>query len=70
MLNGPSYPYLVKYFWVISEVFDELATSMEENHTVLKDKSLKGKSRKEMSLKEFEEVEITSAVMGVDVTFT
>lgn len=70
MLKCPTYPYLVKDFWVRVEVSDELATSMEENQMVLKDKSLKGKSRKEMGLKEFEEVEIKSVVMGVDVTIT
>lgn len=35
-----------------------------------KDSSLKGKSRKEVGLKKFEEVEIRYVVMGVDVIIT
>ncbi|CAL5214788.1 unnamed protein product [Lathyrus oleraceus] len=70
MLNGPTYPHLVRDFWVRAEVFDELSDSMEENQIVLKDKSLKGKSRKEMGLNDFEEVDIMLVVMGVEVTIT
>lgn len=70
MLNEPTYPHLVRYFWARAEVFDELSDSMEENQIVLKDKSLKGKSRKEMGLNDFEEVTIMLVVMGVEVTIT
>lgn len=70
MLNEPTYPHLARDFWVKSEVYDEVVASMEENQKASGDNSLKGKSRKEMGLKEFEEVEIRSDVMGVDVTVT
>lgn len=53
--------------WVRAEVFDELAASMEESQMILKDKSLKGENRKEMSMKELEEMKIRSVVMRVDV---
>lgn len=70
MFNGLTYPHMVKDFQVRAKVYDELVVSMEENHKVLKDNSLTGKSKKEMGLKKFEEVDIRSAVMGVDVTIT
>lgn len=35
-----------------------------------KDGSLKGKTRKEVGLKKFEEVEIRSAIMAIDVVIT
>lgn len=37
---------------------------------MLKDKSLKGKRRKEMDLKEFDEVDSRSTVMLVEATIT
>ncbi|CAL5204105.1 unnamed protein product [Lathyrus oleraceus] len=70
MLNGPTYPYMVKDFWVRAEVYDQLDTSIEENKKVAEDNSLRGDSRKEMGLKEFDKVEIRSIVMGFDVTIT
>lgn len=58
MLNGPTYPHLVRDLWVRAEVYNELTSYMEQNMKVKNDKSLKGKSINEMGLKEFEEVEI------------
>jgi len=53
MLNGPTYEYLVKYFWVRAEVYDKFAAEQEEEEMVLIDPSLKGKMRAEMGLQEF-----------------
>lgn len=70
MLNGLTYPHLVKDLWVWADVFDELAACEELKLLLEKDSSLKGKSRKEVGLKKFELVEIIYAVMGVNVIFT
>ena len=67
MLNGPTYPYLVKYFWVREEVFDESVAHEELRLIVNRDNSLKGKTRKKAVLKEFEEIEIRLTKMRVDV---
>ncbi|MCI14912.1 cullin-like protein, partial [Trifolium medium] len=53
MLNGPIYANMVKEFWMKSYVFDAVSARMEEEQLVLKDTSLKGKSREEMGLKVF-----------------
>lgn len=70
MINGPTYPHLVKHLWVREEVFYELVACEELRLLVERESSLKGKSRKEVGLKKFEEVEIRSVVMGVDVIIT
>lgn len=70
MLNGPTYPHLVKDFWVRAEAYDEFIIFVEENQKVVEDNSLRGKNRKEMGLKEFKEMEIRFVVMGVSVTIT
>lgn len=70
MLNGPTYPYLVRDLQVTGEVYDELSASMEQSLMVRNENSLKGKSIVEMGLKKFEEVEIMSVVIGVDVIIT
>lgn len=70
MLNGPTYPHLVKDFWARVEVFDELATCEELKLLVEMDNSLKEKTRKEVDLEKFEEFEIRYVVMGVDVIIT
>lgn len=44
MLNGPTYPYLVRGFWVWEEVFDENTAFEELRILVEKDNSFKGKS--------------------------
>jgi len=53
MLNGPTYENLVKYFWVSEEIYDKDAAKLEGHEKVLKDPSLKGKTRAEMGLQEF-----------------
>ncbi|MCH84757.1 hypothetical protein A2U01_0005593 [Trifolium medium] len=70
MLNGPIFTNLVKEFWMKSKVYDDLAARIEEEHIVLKDPSLNGKTRKEMGLKEYNGTEIRSNVAGLDVTIT
>ena len=70
MLDGPSYENLVKYFWVRAEIYDKHATKAEEDHMVLLNPELKGKSRTEMGLKKFKRTEIRSNVMGIPITIT
>lgn len=70
MLNGPTYPHLVKDFWVRAKVFDELAACEELKLLVENISSLKAKSIKEVGLKKFEEVEIVPVLMGIDVIIT
>lgn len=59
MLNGLTYPYLVKYFWVRAEVYDKGSTALEESKKIA-----------EMGLDEFNEVEIKSVVIEIDVNIT
>lgn len=70
ILNGPTYPLLVKEFWVSIEVYDEFAALAEERNVVLNDKSLKGKSRVETCLKEFKCTKIRYTVIGIDIAIT
>jgi len=70
MLNGPTYVTLVKDFWVRAEVYDVDAAKDEELQAVIKDPSLRGKTRKEMGLESFRQTEIRSAVMGIPITIT
>jgi len=70
MLNGPTYVTLVKDFWVRAEVYDVDAAKDEELRAVIKDPSLRGKTRKEMGLESFRQTEIRSAVMGIPITIT
>jgi len=70
MLNGPTYVKLVKDFWVRAEVYDLEAAKDEELQAVIRDPSLKGKTRREMGLESFRQIEIRSAVMGVPITIT
>jgi len=65
MLNGPTYESLVKHFWVRASVYDKKAAKLEEDHKVLIDPSLEGKSRQEMGLEPFVDTEIRSSIMGV-----
>ena len=51
-------------------MFHELAACDELRLLVKKDSSLKGKTRKEVGLKKFEEVDIRSTIMGIDVVIT
>jgi len=70
MLSGPTYVKLVKDFWIRAEVYDVDAAKDEELQAVIKDPSLRGKTRKEMGLESFRQTEIRSAVMGIPTTIT
>ncbi|CAL5213821.1 unnamed protein product [Lathyrus oleraceus] len=70
MMNGPTFPYMVKDFWVRAEVYDESSATLEENQKIVEKEELGGKTRAEMGLEDFKEVEITLVVMGVNVTIT
>jgi len=70
MLNGPTFVTLVKDFWVRAEVYDVDAAKDEELKAVIKDPSLKGKTRQEMGLESFRQTEIRSSVMGIPITVT
>jgi hypothetical protein len=70
MFNGPTYENLVKDFWLRAEVYDCEAAKLEEEQVVERDPSLKGKTREEMGLEPFGDMEIRSAVMGIPVTIT
>jgi len=70
MLDGPTYKNLVKHFWVRAEIYDKYAAKAEEDHMVLLNPDLKGKSRAKMGLKEFTRTEIRSSIMGIQVTIT
>jgi len=68
MLDGPSYENLVQYFWVRVEIYDKHAAKAKEDHMVLLNPELKGKSRAEMGLKKFKRTKIRSNVMGILIT--
>jgi len=68
MLNGPTYVTLVKDFWVTAEVFNVDAAKDEELKAVIRDLSLRGKTRKEMGLESFRQTEIRSSMMGIPIT--
>jgi len=70
MLNGPTYVTLVKDFWVRAEVYDMDAAKDEELKAVIKDPSLRGKTRKQMGLESFRQTEIRSTVMGIPIKIT
>ena len=70
MLNGPTHVTLVKDFWVRAEVYDVEAAKEEEIKAVIRDPSLKGKTRQEMGLDSFKQTEIRSSVMGIPITIT
>ena len=64
------YENLVKYLWVRAEIYDKHAAKAEEDHMVLLNPELKGKSSAEMGLKKFKRTEIHSNVMGIPITIT
>jgi len=68
MLNGPTYVTLVKDFWVRAEVYNVDAAKEEELKAMIKDPSLRGKTRQEMGLESFKQTEIRSSVMGIPIT--
>jgi len=45
ILRGPTYVNLIKYSWVIAEIYDRYTVEMEEHEKVLIDPSLEGKTR-------------------------
>jgi len=53
MLNGPTYVTLVNDFLVRAEVYDMEAAKEEEIKAVIRDPSLKGKTRQKMGLDSF-----------------
>jgi len=70
MLNGPTYVTLVKDFWARAEVFDIESVLAEEDEAMIRNPSLRGKTRQEMGLKFFRQTEIRSTVMGIPITIT
>jgi len=70
MLNGPTYVTLVKDFWARAEVYDLEAALAEEDDTVIRNPTLRGKIREEMGLKSFKQTEIRSSVMGIPIIIT
>jgi len=70
MLNGPTYSKLVKDFWIKAEVYDLDAAKDEEDEAVIRDPSLKGKTRQEMGLESFRQTKIRSTVIAIPVTIT
>jgi len=70
MLNGPTYVTLVKDFWARAEVYDLEAALTEEDDIVIRNPTLRGKTREEMGLKSFKQTEIRSYVMGIPITIT
>ena len=60
----------LKYFWVRAEVYDEEAAKLEEIQKIAENPRLKGKTRVQMGLEEFKEIEVRSAMMGIRVTIT
>jgi len=70
MLNGPTYVNLVKEFWIRAEVFDVESAKAQESQAISRNPNLKGKSRKEMGLEPFHDLEIKSAVMDIPVSIT
>jgi len=70
MLNGPTYVTLVKDFWARAEVYDVEAALDEEDKAMIRNPSLRGKTRQEMGLESFRQTEIRSTVMGIPITIT
>jgi len=70
MLNGPTYVTLVKDFWARAEVYDVEAALAEEDEAMIRNPSLRGKTRQEMGMDSFRQTEIRSTVMGIPITIT
>jgi len=58
MLNEPTYVTLVKDFWARAEIYDLEAALTEEDDTVIRNPTLRGKTREDMGLKSFTQTEI------------
>ncbi|MCI38714.1 hypothetical protein A2U01_0059943, partial [Trifolium medium] len=60
-----------KDFWPRCEIYDKLEADKEYNVRVAEDVvNNKGKSREQLGLKEFKEIEIRSSVSGAEITMT
>ncbi|MCI15418.1 cullin-like protein, partial [Trifolium medium] len=70
MPNGPIYTNMVKEFWMKAYVYDKIAARTEEEQLILKDPSLKGKSRAEMGLNTFNGTVIKSVLAGLEITIS
>jgi len=70
MLNGPTYVTLVKDFWIRAEVYDVEAALDEEDKAMIRNPSLRGKTRQEIGMELFIQTEIRSTVMGIPITIT
>ncbi|KAK2436351.1 hypothetical protein QL285_021350 [Trifolium repens] len=70
MLNGFVYYDIVKYFWQKATVFDRINADEEVRKMVEKDRSLRGKSRRELGLKPYRGKEIRSNILGINVLIT
>lgn len=70
IVNGLTYSFVVRYFWLRGEVYDECSAYAEDKITIENDRSLKGKSRDEMGLNVFKGTKIGSVVNGVNITIT
>jgi len=66
-VNGPTYVNLIRHLCVRDSVYDKHAAKLEIEEKVLIDPSLAGKTREEMSLEPFIDIEIRSSIMGVPV---
>ncbi|MCI66962.1 60S ribosomal protein L24, partial [Trifolium medium] len=53
-----------------AEVFDEVSARMEEEELIRKDPRLKGKSRNEMGLSDFNGTVIKSVLAGLEITIS
>ncbi|XP_045791712.1 uncharacterized protein LOC123886441 [Trifolium pratense] len=70
MLNGPIYPDLLKHFWMKAKIFTKYEAKQEELQAIEKNPRLKGKSRKEMGLIEFNGTQIRSNICGMNLIFS
>lgn len=52
MMNGSTFPYLVKDFWVMAEVYNESSYALEECQKIAENEKLRGKTKAEMGLED------------------
>ncbi|MCH80540.1 hypothetical protein A2U01_0001310 [Trifolium medium] len=71
VINGPVYHIPVKDFWPKCDIITQNEADQEYNNKVAEDPGKnKGKSRKDLGLREFIEIEIRSSVSGYEVVIT
>jgi len=63
----PTCENLVRHFWVRASIYDKNAAKQDMDEKILIDPSLAGKSREEMSLEPFVDLEIRSSIMRIPV---